>query len=64
MAGPGSARHGHSHRWRTDCANVLGALRHDCQLIWTTRQLPTTRHELIAFFDQVAGGRTRFHTLF
>jgi hypothetical protein len=28
---------------------VLGALRHDGQLIWTTQQLPTRREDLIAF---------------
>jgi hypothetical protein len=32
----------------------LGALRHDGQLIWTTRQWPTTREDVIAFLDQIA----------
>ena len=41
-----------AHRQRV---NVLGALRHDGQLIWTTQQRPTTRDDVIAFFDQVAG---------
>jgi transposase len=30
------------------------ALRHDGQLIWTTQQRPTTRADVIAFFDQIA----------
>ena len=40
-----------AHRQRV---NVLGALRHDGQLIWTTQQRPTTRADVIGFFDQVA----------
>jgi transposase len=34
--------------------NVLGALRHDSQLTWTTQQRPTTRDDVIVFFDQIA----------
>jgi hypothetical protein len=33
---------------------VLGTLRHDGQLIWTTQQRPTTRDDIIAFFDRIA----------
>ena len=33
---------------------MLGALRHDGPLIWTMQQRPTTRDDVIAFFDQVA----------
>lgn len=33
---------------------MLGALRHDGQLIWTTQQRPTTRNDVIAFFDRIA----------
>ena len=40
-----------AHRQRV---NVLGALRHDGQLIWTTQQRPTTRDDVISFFDQIA----------
>ena len=40
-----------AHRQRV---NVLGALRHDGQLIWNTQQRPTTRDDVIAFFDQIA----------
>ena len=40
-----------AHRQRV---NVLGALRHDGQLIWTTQQRPTKREDVIAFFDQIA----------
>jgi transposase len=40
-----------AHRQRV---NVLGALRRDGGLIWTTQQRPTTRDDVIAFFDQVA----------
>jgi hypothetical protein len=40
-----------AHRQRV---NVLGALRHDAPLTWTTQQRPTTRDDVIAFFDQVA----------
>jgi transposase len=40
-----------AHRQRV---NVLGALRHDGQLVWTTQQRPTTRDDVIAFFDQIA----------
>jgi hypothetical protein len=40
-----------AHRQRV---NVLGALRHDGQLTWTTQQRPTTRDDVIAFFDQIA----------
>jgi len=34
--------------------NVLGALRHDGQLTASTQQRPTTRDDVIAFFDQMA----------
>jgi len=40
-----------AHRQRV---NVLGALRHGGSLTWTTQQRPTTRDDVIAFFDQVA----------
>lgn len=40
-----------AHRQRV---NVLGALRHDGQLIWTTQQRPSRREDVIAFFDQIA----------
>jgi len=40
-----------AHRQRV---NVLGALRHDGLLTWTTQQRPTTRDDVIAFFDQIA----------
>ena len=40
-----------AHRQRV---NVLGALRHDGQLIWTTQQRPTRREDVIAFFDHIA----------
>jgi hypothetical protein len=40
-----------AHRQRV---NVLGALRYGGQLIWTTQQRPTTRNDVIAFFDQIA----------
>ena len=40
-----------THRQRV---NVLGALRHKGQLIWTTQQRPTVRDDVIAFFDQIA----------
>jgi len=40
-----------SHQQRV---NVLGALRHDGQLIWTAQQRSTTRDDVIAFFDQMA----------
>jgi hypothetical protein len=40
-----------AHRQRV---NVLGALRHDGRLIWTTQQRPTKREDVIAFFDQIA----------
>ena len=40
-----------AHRQRV---NVLGALRHDGQLTWTTQQRPTTRDDVIIFFDQIA----------
>lgn len=33
---------------------MLGALRHDGRLIWTTQQRPTIRADVIAFFDQIA----------
>lgn len=39
-----------AHRQRV---NVLGALRNEGQLVWTTQQRPTTRNDMIAFFDQV-----------
>lgn len=34
--------------------NVLGALRHGGHLTWVTQQRPTTRDDVIAFFDQIA----------
>jgi hypothetical protein len=40
-----------AHRQRV---NVLGALRHDGQLIWTTQQRPTTRNDIIALSDRIA----------
>jgi len=40
-----------AHRQRV---NVLGALRHDGQLIWKTQQRPTRRQDVIAFFDHIA----------
>lgn len=40
-----------AHRQRV---NVLGALRQDGRLIWATLQKPTTRNDVIAFFDQIA----------
>jgi transposase len=40
-----------AHRQRV---NVLGALRHEGQLIWSTQQRSTTRDDVIAFVDQVA----------
>jgi hypothetical protein len=40
-----------THRQRV---NVLGALRHGGQLTWATQQRPTTRDDVIAFFDQIA----------
>jgi transposase len=40
-----------AHRQRV---NVLGALRHDGQLTRTTQQRPTTRDDVIIFFDQIA----------
>lgn len=40
-----------AHRQRV---NVLGALHHDGRLISTTQQRPTTREDVIAFFDQIA----------
>lgn len=40
-----------AHRQRV---NVLGALRQDGRLIWTTQQKRTTRNDVIAFFDQIA----------
>jgi len=40
-----------SHQQRV---NVLGALRHDGQLIWTAQQRSTTRDDVIGFFDQMA----------
>lgn len=40
-----------AHRQRV---NVLGALCHGGQLIWTTQQRPTTRNDVITFFDQIA----------
>jgi hypothetical protein len=33
-----------THRQRV---NVLGALRHDDQVVWTTQQRPTTRDDLV-----------------
>ncbi|MFC0250899.1 transposase [Massilia consociata] len=50
LARPGSVEP-LAHRQRV---NVLGALRHDGPLTWTTQQRPTTRDDVIAFFDQVA----------
>jgi transposase len=40
-----------AHRQRV---NVLGALRHDGPLVWTTQQRPTKRDDVIAFFDRIA----------
>lgn len=40
-----------AHRQRV---NVLGALHYNGHLTWTTQQRPTTRDDVIAFFDQVA----------
>lgn len=40
-----------AHRQRV---NVLGALRYNGRLTWTTQQRLTTRNDVIAFFDQVA----------
>jgi len=40
-----------AHRQRV---NVLGALRHDGQLTWTTQQRPATCDDVISFFDQIA----------
>jgi transposase len=40
-----------SHQQRV---NVLGALRHDGELIWVTQQRPTSRDDVIAFFDHLA----------
>lgn len=40
-----------AHRERV---NVLGALRHDGALIWTAQQRPTSRDDVISFFDQIA----------
>jgi transposase len=40
-----------AHRQRI---NVLGALRQDGQLMWTTQQRATTHNDVIAFFDQRA----------
>lgn len=40
-----------AHRQRV---NVLGALRHDGELVWNTQQRPTTREDVIAFFDRIA----------
>ena len=40
-----------AHRQRV---NVLGALRHDGQPTWITQQRPTTRDDVIAFFEQIA----------
>ena len=34
--------------------NVLGALRHDHTLYWRTQRRPTVRHDVIAFFDELA----------
>lgn len=33
---------------------MLGALRHDGELLWKTQQRPTVRDDVIAFFDGVA----------
>ncbi|MDQ1923398.1 transposase, partial [Massilia pseudoviolaceinigra] len=41
-----------AHRQRV---NVLGALRHGGELVWTTQQRPTVRDDVIAFFNQIAG---------
>ena len=41
-----------AHRQRV---NVLGALRYNGYMIGTTQQRPTTREDVIAFFDRVAG---------
>lgn len=40
-----------AHRQRV---KVLGPLRHNCSLTWTTQQRPTTRDDVIAFFHHVA----------
>jgi transposase len=40
-----------AHRQRV---NVLGALRHNGSLTWTTQKRPTTRDDVIEFFDRVA----------
>ncbi len=40
-----------SHQQRV---NVLGALRHDHQLIWHARQQRTVRQDVIAFLDRIA----------
>ncbi|WP_409521864.1 transposase [Massilia sp.] len=40
-----------AHRQRV---NVLGALRHGGELIWSPQQRPTTRNDAIAFVDQIA----------
>ncbi|MCD2516871.1 transposase [Massilia sp. G4R7] len=46
-----------AHRQRV---NVLGALRHDGLLTWTTQQRPTTRGDVIAFSTRLRLSRTRF----
>lgn len=40
-----------AHRERV---NVLGALRHDGELIWSAQQRPTSRDDVIKFFDRIA----------
>ena len=40
-----------AHRERV---NVLGALRHDGALFWSAQQRPTSRDDVIVFFDQLA----------
>ncbi|MFB9246081.1 IS630 family transposase [Massilia antarctica] len=40
-----------AHRQRV---NMLGVLRHNGQLTWTTQQRPTTRDDVIAFYEQIA----------
>ena len=47
-----------AHRQRV---NVLGALRHDGQLIWNTQQRPTARDDVIAFSIRLRSSLTWFH---
>jgi hypothetical protein len=41
-----------AHRQRV---NVLGPLRQDGKLVWSTQQRPTVRDDVIAFFDRMSG---------